>query len=132
MKVLFIGGTGNISTASSKLVVKKGMDLYLLNRGNSNANISGATTIVGDINKPEELLELQKHKWDVVVNWIAFTPADIERDITLFLATKPHFVIQLLQNLLHFLIVLGIILIIKYDAKTVYKKHIEKRVFLLL
>lgn len=84
MKVLFIGGTGNISTPSSRLAVAKGMDLYLLNRGQSKVAIEGVHTIIGDINKPEELTELKKHEWDVVVNWIAFTPADIERDIQLF------------------------------------------------
>ncbi|SKB62993.1 SDR family oxidoreductase [Maribacter arcticus] len=84
MKVLFIGGTGNISTPSSRLAVAKGMDLYVLNRGKAKVDIEGAHSIIGDINKPEELTELKKHKWDVVVNWIAFTPDDIERDIELF------------------------------------------------
>ncbi|MDB4292732.1 NAD-dependent epimerase/dehydratase family protein [Maribacter sp.] len=84
MKVLFIGGTGNISAASSRLAIEKGMELYLLNRGNSKVTIAGAKRIVGDINKPSELSELKKHDWDVVVNWIAFTPADIERDLDLF------------------------------------------------
>lgn len=84
MKVLFIGGTGNISTPSSHLALSKGMDLFLLNRGNSKVEIEGASTIIGDINKPEELTELKKHSWDVVVNWIAFTPEDIERDLELF------------------------------------------------
>lgn len=84
MKVLFIGGTGNISTASSRLAVKKGMGLFLLNRGNSKVKINGATSIVGDITKPETLNELKKHEWDVVVNWIAFTPEDIDRDLALF------------------------------------------------
>jgi len=41
-------------------------------------------TIKGDINKHNELSELSKHHWDVVVNWIAFVPEDIERDISLF------------------------------------------------
>ncbi|WP_405414092.1 SDR family oxidoreductase [Maribacter sp. Asnod1-A12] len=84
MKVLFIGGTGNISTPSSKLAVAKGIDLYVLNRGKAKVEIEGAHSIIGDINKPEELTELKKHEWDVVVNWIAFTPDDIERDIELF------------------------------------------------
>ncbi len=84
MKVLFIGGTGNISTSSSRLAIKKGMDLYHLNRGNTKIEIAGVKTILGDVNKPEELSELDKHHWDVVVNWIAFTPNDIERDITFF------------------------------------------------
>jgi nucleoside-diphosphate-sugar epimerase len=84
MKVLFIGGTGNISTASSQLAVNQGVELYLLNRGSSKADIPGAKTIIGDINRPNELLQLDKHQWDVVVNWIAFTPEDIDRDIALF------------------------------------------------
>lgn len=84
MKVLFIGGTGNISSASSRLAIEKGIDLYHLNRGNSENRIVGAKKILGDITKREQLSELEKHDWDVVVNWIAFTPQDIERDILLF------------------------------------------------
>lgn len=39
MKALFIGGTGTISMAISKLLLKKGWDLYLLNRGNRNKSV---------------------------------------------------------------------------------------------
>jgi len=84
MKVLFIGGTGNISSASSRLAVARGIELYHLNRGINKVRIDGIKTILGDITKPDGLLELEKHNWDVVVNWIAFTPEDIERDISLF------------------------------------------------
>ena len=35
MKVLFIGGTGIISSACSQLALDRGMELYLLNRGQS-------------------------------------------------------------------------------------------------
>ena len=84
MKVLFIGGTGNISSASSRLAIQRGIDLYHLNRGSSNVQIKGVKTLHGDIKKPESLTVLKKHNWDVVVNWIAFTPEDIEKDISLF------------------------------------------------
>ncbi len=84
MKVLFIGGTGNISTPASRLALERGMDLYHLNRGNTKVALSGVKTILGDINNPKELSALANHHWDVVVNWIAFTPEDIERDISLF------------------------------------------------
>ncbi|WP_339706139.1 NAD-dependent epimerase/dehydratase family protein [uncultured Kriegella sp.] len=84
MKVLFVGGTGNISMASSRLAITKGIDLYHLNRGKTKAILSGVKTILGDITKPDTLTELKKHDWDVVVNWIAFTAEDIERDISLF------------------------------------------------
>lgn len=92
MKVLFIGGTGNISTASSKLAISKGVDLYHLNRGLTKSEIPNVKTIFGDINKPNELIELKKHSWDVVVNWIAFTPQDIERDIALFKGKTKHYI----------------------------------------
>ena len=85
MKALFIGGTGNISSAVSRLAVERGIDLYHLNRGTTKINITGVKTITGDINNPESLPdEIHKTNWDVVVNWIAFTEQDIERDINLF------------------------------------------------
>jgi nucleoside-diphosphate-sugar epimerase len=84
MKVLFIGGTGNISSASSRLAISKGIELYHLTRGINKVEIEGVKTILGDINILSSLTELKAHSWDVVVNWIAFTSADIERDITLF------------------------------------------------
>lgn len=85
MKVLFIGGTGNISTSLSRLCIRKGVDLYLLNRGNRDVKINGAKVIscdISDLKKAKQLLE--KHSWDVVVNWIAFLEKDVERDIKLF------------------------------------------------
>jgi nucleoside-diphosphate-sugar epimerase len=85
MKVLFIGGTGNISTSVSRLALARGVDLYLLNRGTRNIDLPGAKSIVGDINNPAALAKvLNEHQWDVVVNWIAFVPGDITRDMELF------------------------------------------------
>lgn len=85
MKVLFIGGTGNISTSVSRLCIQHGMDLYLLNRGMRKADIHGANFIFADITNPYETANaLKEHCWDVVVNWIAFHPKDIKRDIDLF------------------------------------------------
>jgi nucleoside-diphosphate-sugar epimerase len=85
LKVLFIGGTGNISTSVSKLCVSKGIDLYLLNRGTRGVDIPGTKLIKGDISKVDQMIPVLKdHKWDAVVNWIAFTEDQIERDINLF------------------------------------------------
>lgn len=84
MKVLFIGGTGNISTSVSKLCIERGIDLYLLNRCKRGIEIPGAKIIPGDITKPELVRSLKEHEWDAVVNWIVFTPQEIERDINLF------------------------------------------------
>jgi nucleoside-diphosphate-sugar epimerase len=85
MKVLFIGGTGNISSAVSRLAVSQGIDLYHLNRGLSKLYIPGVKTINGDISNPVSVFdELSRHHWDVVVNWVAYNEADITRDIQLF------------------------------------------------
>ncbi len=86
MKVLFIGGTGVISTAVSKLALEKGIDLYLFNRNKQKEFIpDGAKIIQGDIRNEKEARELLKgHSFDVVVNWIAYTPDHIETDLRLF------------------------------------------------
>src|SRR5215212_4934217 len=85
MKVLFIGGTGFISAAVSRLAVDEGLDLYLLNRGLRGAAPPGAHGLTADINQPEEVrAALSGLQFDVVVNWIAYTPEDIERDLSLF------------------------------------------------
>ena len=54
MKVLFIGGTGIISSACSELAVKQGITLYHLNRGKSHRKIDGVNQIPGDIRNKEE------------------------------------------------------------------------------
>ena len=85
MKVLFIGGTGNISAAVSRHAISKGMNLYHLNRGQTKVNIPGVEVIKGDYSNKQALKEcLKDHKWDVVVNWVAFTEEDVKKDIELF------------------------------------------------
>ena len=85
VKVLFIGGTGNISTEVSKLCVKNGIDLYLLNRGHRKVGIEGVKEIKADISDADNCsLLLKDHIWDVVVNWIAFKLTDVENDINFF------------------------------------------------
>lgn len=94
MKALFIGGTGTISTAISKLAVEKGWELYLLNRGNRSDRVpEGAKTITGDINDEQVVAELIKDlKFDVVADFIAFLPQQVERDIRLFSQKTKQFI----------------------------------------
>ena len=85
MKVLFIGGTGVISTAVSRQAVANGLELYLLNRGLRSAAPHGAHSLTADIRQPEEVgAALRGLRFDVVVDWVAYTPDDIERDLSLF------------------------------------------------
>ena len=86
MKVLFIGGTGNISMACTRQALESGIDLWHFNRGKNRVRkITGVNTIYGDILdiKTSEKA-LKDHHFDVVVNFIAFKPKDIENDFQLF------------------------------------------------
>lgn len=94
MKALFIGGTGTISSAISRLAVQKGWELYLLNRGSRADRIpAGAKVITADINDEENVHMLIKDmKFDVVADFIAFVPSQLERDIRLFSGKTKQFI----------------------------------------
>jgi nucleoside-diphosphate-sugar epimerase len=93
MKVLFVGGTGLISSACTRLAVELGVELFLLNRGSDPDRAQGATSLVADL-RDEAATEraLAGHRFDVVVDWLAYTPADIERDLRLFAGRTDQFV----------------------------------------
>ncbi len=86
MDVLFIGGTGIISSACSRLAVERGINLYLLNRGESHRAVpEGATVLRGDIRDTASARHaLGDRTFDAVVDWIAFSPEHIETDLELF------------------------------------------------
>ncbi|ULH17255.1 SDR family oxidoreductase (plasmid) [Deinococcus sp. KNUC1210] len=86
MKILFIGGTGIISSASTQLAVERGLDVYLLNRGQSSRAVpEGVHVLHGDVRDPDSLrTALGDHTFDAVVNWVAFTPEHIEADLAAF------------------------------------------------
>jgi nucleoside-diphosphate-sugar epimerase len=97
MKVLFIGGTGVISTACTALAASHGMDVTLLSRGQHETQLpDGVKTLKADINDPsliQALIQKFEHEsFDAVVDWIAFTPSDIERDLKLFRGRTRQFV----------------------------------------
>jgi nucleoside-diphosphate-sugar epimerase len=95
MKILFIGGTGLISSACSELARQRGFELFILNRGQSKQYPMppGAKWLTADVHNAAEAAEkLRKHEFDAVVDWIAFTPADIERDLALFASRARQFV----------------------------------------
>ena len=86
MKVLFIGGTGKISSACTPLAADRGFEMYLLNRGQTNRPVPpGVTVLNGDIrDRASATAALAGHTFDVVVDWIAFTPEQVETDLALF------------------------------------------------
>ena len=93
MKILFIGGTGKISTAVSQQAIDRGFELYLLNRGQQKENPPGSHSLTLDINQPDAVrAALRDLQFDAVVDWIAFTPEHIERDLALFKGRTKQFV----------------------------------------
>ncbi|MDR2103972.1 MAG: SDR family oxidoreductase [Treponema sp.] len=86
MKALFIGGTGTISAAISRQLAEEGWELYLLNRGSRNQDLRDRVTelrcdITDEASAAEKIRDL---KFDVIADFIAFSPPDVERDYRLF------------------------------------------------
>lgn len=96
MKLLFIGGTGLISSACSDLAIGRGHDLFILNRSSTKKYDlpEGARFLQGDIHAGEADLSalLAEHRFDAVVDFIAYTVEDIERDLRLFRNRTDQFV----------------------------------------
>ncbi len=96
MKILFIGGTGLISSACASLAAVRGHELFLLNRSASKKYPvpQGATVLQADVYDDESHLAglLAGRHFDAVVDWIAFAPHDIERDLRLFRDKTDQFV----------------------------------------
>lgn len=94
MKILFIGGTGTISMAITRLLAKQGHDLYLLNRGTRNDEIpSGVKTIIADISNEEETAKkLEGMTFDCVGEFIGFVPEQLQRDFRLFKDKTKQFI----------------------------------------
>lgn len=86
-KVLFVGGSGVISTACSRLAVERGVDLHVLNRGTSGARPlpPEVRTLVADIRDPDSVRRaVGDTDYDAVVDWVAFTPDHVRADLDLF------------------------------------------------
>lgn len=95
LKVLFIGGSGTISSASTRLAVERGIDLHVLNRGTSTARPlpEGVTVLRGDVRDQDSVREaLGDREFDAVVDWVAFTPDHVRADIELFTGRTGQYV----------------------------------------
>lgn len=96
MKILYIGGTGLISSACSDLAIARGHQLYLLNRSVSTKYPApeAATVLQADVYADEAHLArlLDGHRFDAVVDFIAYSPGDVERDLRMFREKTDQFV----------------------------------------
>jgi nucleoside-diphosphate-sugar epimerase len=86
-RVLFIGGTGTISSEASELAVLRGFDVTLLNRGQSSLHTvpAGARALQADVRDADSVRDaIGRLEFDVVVDFVAFTPTHVKQDIDLF------------------------------------------------
>jgi nucleoside-diphosphate-sugar epimerase len=85
MNVLFIGGTGIISTSCVELALARGWSVTLMNRGLSGPAPKGCRQLTADIRDPEQVASaMGSLEFDAVLDWVAFLPGHVETDIGLF------------------------------------------------
>jgi len=93
MKVLFIGGTGTISTAITRALIARGDEVWLLNRGQRSSEFDGKVKqIIADVNDEADAAnKLAGESFDVVCDFIGFVPEQVERDYRLFAGKTKQF-----------------------------------------
>ncbi len=82
MKILFIGGTGNISTDCASLLHEQGHEILVLTRGR-NLVPAGYRAIVAERNQISRGL-VQGLDLDVVINFLGYELSDVQRDFEVF------------------------------------------------
>jgi len=94
MRILFIGGTGIISTACTTLAVQRGMHVTLFTRGQHEAAVpAGVKVVYVDVKDSAAAARaLAGATFDAVVDWIAFSVEDVERDLELFSGHTRQFI----------------------------------------
>jgi len=85
LNVLFVGGTGQISLPCVELALAAGHKVSVFNRGQREEALpKGVTSIVGDMKDPESYAQLGRQAWDVVNQFMVFTPEQMQQDINTF------------------------------------------------
>lgn len=85
LKVLFVGGTGQISLPCVELAVAAGHQVSVFNRGQRHEALpAGVSSIVGDMKDPQSYARLGQQNWDVVAQFMVFTPEQMAQDIATF------------------------------------------------
>lgn len=84
MKVLFIGGTGNISFECVHEAVRQGHEVWVFNRGNNNEGLPKRVKYInGDFSKKEEYSQIAEQDFDVIAQFLIFSPEEMRRDLEL-------------------------------------------------
>jgi len=94
MKVMLLGGTGVLSKDVAKRCIESQVNLYMINRGNRLRYVpEGARIIIGDISNPGELSnKVMRMKFDVMVDFLSYTPEQLSRNLELFRNKCKHYI----------------------------------------
>ncbi len=93
LNVLFIGGTGNISLPCVLEAVKAGHKVSVFNRGARNDGLPPeVTSIPGDMKDVGAYRQLGDRGFDVVCQFICFTPAQMAEDIETFVGKVGQYI----------------------------------------
>ncbi|MCX5496869.1 SDR family oxidoreductase [Kaistia dalseonensis] len=85
LNVLFVGGTGQISLPCVEKAVEAGHRVTVFNRGRADAGLpAGVTSIVGDMKDAAAYGALARQSFDVVCQFMVFTPEEMATDIATF------------------------------------------------
>jgi nucleoside-diphosphate-sugar epimerase len=93
MRILFVGGTGLISSASSEAAVEAGHELWLLNRGRSKLPtvVGPERHLLADAADEAQVRQaVAGREFDVVVQWVGYRPSQVEQDIRVFAGTGQY------------------------------------------
>ena len=93
--VLFIGGSGIISAACVREAVEQGFDVTVLNRGTTDKRPipDGVTRLQADVSDRAALeAAIGDQRWDVVIDFVAFTPDQVQRDVEVFTGRTNQYV----------------------------------------
>lgn len=92
MRILIIGGTGNISSFVTTLAVERGHDVAVLNRGRTPVP-DGTRGLVGDAGDPASIERaVAGQEFDVVANFRSFSPQQVRDDVRIFAGRTRQYV----------------------------------------
>ncbi|MEM6506007.1 MAG: NAD-dependent epimerase/dehydratase family protein, partial [Planctomycetota bacterium] len=84
MKILYVGGNGQISFDCVHASVRAGHETWVFNRGRSNTGLPGYVRYLrGDFNDDPQYTPIADEHFDVVCQFRVFTPEQLQRDLDL-------------------------------------------------
>ena len=94
MKILFLGGAGMIGSAAAAEAVRQNLELTVVTRGEPRRPLpAGIRRLVCDVYRPAELrAALGGERYDAVVNWVGYTPAQLDGHPELFTGLAGQYV----------------------------------------